>query len=210
MPVEITLHENQIKNLLQEYGSPLQIYDGNLIKENLINFLKIMTNRFKNFKQYFAVKALPNPNILKLLVDNGSFLDCSSLTELKLAEMIGVIGEKIMFTSNYTSKEDLIYAKHLNAIINLDDISLIEDLKSIGMPHILSFRLNPGIGKTDSETLSNVNDIFIIYDTGAHSHSMGFQYNGKLRAPEILILNNEYKLIRRKEVYEDYISTVLF
>jgi len=59
------------------------------------------------------------------------------------------------------------------------------------------------------KALPNPN-IFIIYDTGAHSHSMGFQYNGKLRAPEILILNNEYKLIRRKETFDDYISTVLF
>ena len=156
MPVEIPINQNQITELVKQYGTPLQIYDGNLIRKNIVKFISIMSNKIKNFKQYFAVKALPNPYILQLLVENGAYLDCSSLSELKIAEMIGIKGEKIMFTSNYTSVEDLAYAKKLNAIINLDDISSINDLNSIGMPEILSFRLNPGIGKTDSETLSNV------------------------------------------------------
>jgi diaminopimelate decarboxylase len=155
MPVNLKITNEDIKNLISTYGTPLQIYDGDLMIENFNNFLDIMSGKFKNFKQYFAVKALPNPNILKLLVENGSYLDCSSLSELKLAEMIGVKGESIMFTSNYTSTEDLDYALKLNAIINLDDISLLENLKD-HMPELISFRLNPGIGKTDSETKSNV------------------------------------------------------
>jgi diaminopimelate decarboxylase len=155
MPVNLKINNEEIKNLVSKYGTPLQIYDGDLMIENFNNFLDIMSGKFKSFKQYFAVKALPNPYILKLLVDNGSYLDCSSLSELKLAEMIGVEGESIMFTSNYTSKEDLAYALKLNAIINLDDISLIETLKDT-MPELICFRLNPGMGKTDSETKSNV------------------------------------------------------
>lgn len=157
MPISLNISDNDIINLCNIYSTPLQIYDGSSIIENQTNFIKTMTNNFPNFRQYFAVKALPNPHVLKLLIDNGSYLDCSSIVELKIAKQLGLNGKQIMFTSNYTSKEDLIFAKELNAIINLDDISLIDDLASLGeMPELLCFRLNPGIGKTDSETVSNI------------------------------------------------------
>jgi diaminopimelate decarboxylase len=157
MPIELKLLDNEIKSLVKTFGSPLQIYDGSLIIENQKKFIETMTQNFTTFRQYFAVKALPNPHILKLLIKNGSYLDCSSIVELEIAERLGLRDSQIMFTSNYTSKEDLIFAKKLNAIINLDDISLLEDLRLLGpMPELLCFRLNPGIGKTDSETISNI------------------------------------------------------
>jgi diaminopimelate decarboxylase len=157
MPIPLNLPENEIRHLAKTFETPLQIYDGSLIIENQKNFINTMTNNFPNFRQYFAVKALPNPHILKLLIQNGSYLDCSSRVELEIANRLGLRGDKIMFTSNYTSKEDLIFAKELGAIINLDDISIIDDLAKLGkMPELLCFRLNPGIGKTDSETVSNV------------------------------------------------------
>jgi diaminopimelate decarboxylase len=157
MPLPLNLPEKDLRHLVETFGSPLQIYDGSLIVENQKKFINTMTSNFPNFKQYFAVKALPNPHILKLLINNGSYLDCSSRIELEIAKNLGLSGNKIMFTSNYTSKDDLAYAKKLGAIINLDDISLIDDLASLGdMPELLSFRLNPGIGRTDSETVSNV------------------------------------------------------
>jgi diaminopimelate decarboxylase len=157
MPVKLDIDKSELLNIIKEVGTPFHIYDEKLIVDNLNNFLNCMTDKFKDFRQYFAVKALPNPNILKILLNNGSYLDCSSLTELKIANLLNVSGEKIMFTSNYTSKEDLEYAINLDAIINLDDITLLDTIKSIGkLPSILSFRLNPGIGKTDSETVSNI------------------------------------------------------
>ena len=157
MPTKLNLTSEKINELINTYSTPLQIYDGRLMIENQNNFISTMKYNFPNFKQFFALKALPNPNILKLLIDNGSFLDCSSKTELEIAKSLGLSGEQIMFTSNYTSKDDLQFAKDMNVIINLDDISLIDDLHSLGeMPEQLCFRLNPGIGKTDSETISNV------------------------------------------------------
>ena len=160
MPIPLNLPDIQVRKLVETFGTPLQVYDEDLIINNQKNFINTMINNFPTFRQYFAVKALPNPYILKLLIDNGSFLDCSSSTELEIAKRVGLSGEQIMFTSNYTSKDDLKFAIQLGAIINLDDISLIDDLASLSdvgqLPELLCFRLNPGIGKTDSETVSNV------------------------------------------------------
>jgi diaminopimelate decarboxylase len=160
MPTPLTIPDTTVRSLVDTFGTPLQIYDGDLIVDNQTKFIRAMANNFPTFRQYFAVKALPNPHILKLLVDHGSYLDCSSNTELQIAKTVGLSGEKIMFTSNYTSRDDLKLALDLGAIINLDDISLIDDLAAVGpsghLPELLCFRLNPGIGKTDSETVSNV------------------------------------------------------
>ena len=400
-----------INELIKKYNTPLQIYDENMIKENVKELINSFSKKF-TFKQFFAVKALPNPNILKILLDENCGLDCSSNTELRIAESFNIDPKRIIFTSNYTSYEDLKLAYDMKVIINLDDYSLIDKLYNIynKFPDCIFFRLNPGIGKTDTETKSNIlggpyakfgisseniiksyelaknygckefgihmmtgscvmnnnywlksinilidniqkiekeleikikyvnigggigipyreeetkinindlvekiydlclqrnymipelymengryitgpygwlvtkclckklsfdkifygldacmsnlmrpgmynsyhyisilnkdkkdyninsnivgtlcenndwfardrllpecqeNDIFIIHDTGAHSHSMGFQYNGKLRAPEVLFTkNNELKLIRRREKFEDYIVTI--
>jgi diaminopimelate decarboxylase len=145
-----------LTEIIEKYQTPLQLYDEKAIKQNAIDFLDKFSI-LPNFKQYFAVKALPNPHILKLLTNLGMGLDCSSICELKLAELIGC-KKNIMFTSNYTSIEDLKIALDMNVIINLDDISLIKPLYNINnkMPEILFFRINPGIGKTDSETKSNI------------------------------------------------------
>jgi diaminopimelate decarboxylase len=97
------------------------------------------------FKEYFAVKATPNPHILKMLHEEGFGADCSSLAELILAERTGIKGEEIMFTSNDTPAEEFKLARELGAVINLDDISHIDYLeRHAGLPEMLSFRYNPG------------------------------------------------------------------
>lgn len=140
----------------------LYLYSKRLIEIRSKILLTIFKNTFPDFNNFYAVKALPNPHILKIMLDLGMGLDCSSTAELKIAESLKVPGDKIIFTSNYTSCEDLLLARKMNVIINLDDISLVSDLKNVCeknelcFPEYLFFRVNPGIGKTDSETDSNI------------------------------------------------------
>ena len=148
---------DKLQYLCEKYDTPLQLYDEKMIRENVKELINTFSDNFF-FKQFFAVKSLPNPVILKILLEEGCGLDCSSTSELYIAEKLGVSGENIMFTSNYTSKNDLKKALDINCIINLDDLSLVHDLHDVAsqFPKLISFRLNPGIGKTQSETSSNI------------------------------------------------------
>ncbi|OQB59665.1 MAG: Diaminopimelate decarboxylase [Bacteroidetes bacterium ADurb.Bin141] len=134
----------QLKELVKEYPTPFHLYDEKGIRENARR-LKEAFFWNKGFKEYFAVKATPNPSILKILKEEGCGVDCSSFTELMLAEAAGFSGDEIMFSSNATPKEDFLYARKLNVVINLDDISHIDYLEKIaGIPETLSCRFNPG------------------------------------------------------------------
>lgn len=134
----------QVKKIIKRFPTPFHIYDESGIRKNAQNLLTTFSWN-TGFKEYFALKALPNPYILQLLKDEGFGVDCSSLPELLLAEKVGFKGEEIMFTSNDTPYEEFVKAKELGAIINLDDISHIEYLeKHAGLPELLSFRYNPG------------------------------------------------------------------
>ncbi len=149
--------EKEIHKLLDQYGSPIYVYDEMGIKNTVKNLIHSFNKKF-NFYHFFAVKALPNPNILKIITDQGSGLDCSSLTELKIANKLNIDPNRIIFTSNYTSTEDLKYAYDMGVIINLDDYSLINKLYNIydKFPDKIFFRLNPGIGNTNSNVKSNI------------------------------------------------------
>ncbi len=129
---------------LQSIPTPFYIYDEEGIKTSC----QALNNAFAwaDFKEYFAVKALPNPSILKLVKTQNIGADCSSLAELKLATMAGISGEEIMFTANNTPEEDYLEAAKLGAIINLDDITHIDYLEKVlgKLPEVLSFRYNPG------------------------------------------------------------------
>ncbi len=138
------LIKSQTEKILQEYPTPFHIYDEKGIRETAQKLYKAF-NWVGGFKNYYAVKALPNPHILKILKVEGMGADCSSLPELILAEKAGIKGEDIMFTSNDTPAEEYVYAKKLDAIINLDDISHIPFLeKHAGIPDMICFRYNPG------------------------------------------------------------------
>lgn len=134
----------QIQDIIKEHPTPFHIYDEKAIRENAKRLNKAFAWA-PSFKEYYAVKACPNPHIMKLLKEENFGSDCSSMAELILSEKVGIVGEDIMFSSNDTPAEEYIKAKELGAIINLDDISHIEFLeKHAGLPDILSFRYNPG------------------------------------------------------------------
>ena len=133
-----------LEQIVRQYPTPFHIYDEAAIRNNARKFTAAFAWA-PNFKEYFAVKATPNPTILKILREEGFGADCSSLPELVLAEMAGISGEDIMFTSNDTPASEFQKAREMGAIINLDDISHIEFLeKHAGIPDVISFRYNPG------------------------------------------------------------------
>ena len=136
--------KTELESIVREYPTPLYIYDEAAIRANARRLIDAFSWAPK-FKEYFAVKATPNPHILALLREEGIGADCSSLAELFLAEKSGITGESIMFTSNDTPVEDYQKAADLGAIINLDDITQIDFLeKHVGLPKIVSCRYNPG------------------------------------------------------------------
>jgi diaminopimelate decarboxylase len=139
------LTKKDLEALAAKYPTPFYLYDEKAIREHARCFLKAFS-RFPNFREYFAVKACPNPYILKILASEGIGADCSSLPELILAEKSGIEGEKIMFSSNETPEQEYIYANLKGAVINLDDITHIEFLEKAigGIPELISFRYNPG------------------------------------------------------------------
>ena len=144
MEKKIPLSEAQLREVIKQFPTPFHIYDEAAIRQNVRNLIAAFAWA-PAFKEYFAVKATPNPTLLKVLKEEGVGADCSSLAELILAERSGIVGEEIMFSSNDTPAEDFKKARQLGAIINLDDISHIDFLeKQAGIPEVISFRYNPG------------------------------------------------------------------
>lgn len=135
----------RLEELAAQYGTPFYIYDEAAIRRNVRQFTKAFSI-FPAFKEYFAVKACPNPYILKILRSEGCGADCSSLPELILAENAEMTGNDVMFTSNETPAKEYIYANLKGNIINLDDITHIGYLeKTLGaLPETICFRYNPG------------------------------------------------------------------
>jgi len=139
------LTKADLAGLSAQYPTPFYIYDEKGIREHARRFMKAFS-RFPNFREFFAVKACPNPYILKILASEGLGADCSSLPEIILAERAGITGESVMFSSNETPETEYVYANLKGAIINLDDITHIEYLEKAigGIPELISFRYNPG------------------------------------------------------------------
>lgn len=133
------------RKLTEQYPTPFHIYDEKQIREHARRFMRSFAWVPGGFRNFFAVKALPNPSIMRILREEGMGFDCSSLPELVLAEHVGAKGGDIMFSSNDTPAAEYRKAAELGAVINLDDISHIEFLeKNAGLPKLICFRYNPG------------------------------------------------------------------
>lgn len=134
----------QLKEITRQFPTPFHLYDERGIRENARRLNRAFSWN-KGFKEYFAVKATPNPTILKILKEEGCGVDCSSYTELLMADAVGFKGSEIMFSSNATPREDFVLASRLGATINLDDITHIDFLEQVaGIPETISCRYNPG------------------------------------------------------------------
>lgn len=134
----------QLADLAERFGTPLYLYDA----AGLRTAARSLNEAFAwapGFRNYFAVKATPNPHILRLLAEAGCGMDCSSLPELLLAERAGCSGEQIFFSSNTTPHQEFAHAAALGALINLDAHELLPYLvQHVGAPQTLCFRYNPG------------------------------------------------------------------
>lgn len=213
--IPFTLEE--LENLKSEYSTPYYLYDGNGIKMNAINYMYTFKNKFGGFKQFFAVKALPNPSILKLLKDCGMGFDCSSPEEIKIVRFIDNIEPlnnnspaDIFYTSNFTSSEDIKFALENNCLLNLDDIDGLDNLLNSGVqiPNTICFRYNPTI-KVNPDVKSNNfvgntskfgMDHTIIIQAYAKAKELGISNFGL----HTMCVSNELDL----EVWENIISNV--
>ena len=139
------ISKDRLEEITREYKTPFHIYDEHGIRLRA-RALNAAFSWNKGFREYFAVKATPNPCLLKILKEEGCGVDCSSLTELIMSDKTGFHGNEIMFSSNDTPAEDFIKARELDAIINLDDITHIEFLEKVtgSIPETICCRYNPG------------------------------------------------------------------
>jgi len=144
MMKDLPFNKEKIEEAIKRFPTPFHIYDEKAIRENARNLIKAFSWA-PGFKEFFAVKANPNPFLMKILYEEGFGADCSSMAELVLAEKVGIKGEDIMLTSNNTPAEEFVYARKLDATLNLDDITHIDYVeKHAGLPEVISFRYNPG------------------------------------------------------------------
>ena len=134
----------KLQEITEKYPTPFHLYDEKGIRENARKLYQAFSWN-KGFKEFFAVKATPNPTILRILKEEGCGTDCSSLTELMMSDKLGFTGDEIMFSSNDTPAEEFVLAKKLGATINLDDFTHIDFLeKTAGIPEKICCRYNPG------------------------------------------------------------------
>lgn len=153
---KLPIGHGQMLELASHMETPFYLYDETAIIEHARRFRKLFSWA-PGFYNYYAVKACPNPAILKLLAQEGFGADCSSLPELLLSKASGITGKKIMFTSNDTPPEEFKAAYEAGAIINLDDITHIEALEqAVGtLPDTICFRYNPGPDRTGNAIIGN-------------------------------------------------------
>jgi len=199
--------KKQMVEIIKEHPTPFHIYDERAIRQNARRFLKAF-GILEGFRQFFAVKATPNPYILKIMQQEGFGLDCSSYAELEMAERIGIKGEDIMFSSNDTPAEELVKATELGAIINLDDISHIDFLeKAAGIPQLICFRYNPGPARKGNEIIGKPEEakygltreqMFSAYKTAKKKGAKRFGMHTMLISNE---LNEEYFIETAKMMF---------
>ncbi len=143
---EIFIDNYSVTEIAEQYGTPVYVYNAKQIRENYRAALATARKYYNNFNFFYAIKACNNLNIAEILVKEGAGIDAASVNEIKLAKCLGLENERIMFTGNFLSDNDLEEGFNSGAIINLDDESLLKRLLNFGKPDVICFRINPGYG----------------------------------------------------------------
>lgn len=146
---KICVGDVNIEKIAEKYGTPTYVYDETKIRANYRRAFNAFSKYYPNFRFFFAVKACNNPAIGQILRQEGAGVDAASVNEILLAKELGLGGENVMFSGNFLSDDDIKRGLESNVIFNLDDISLLPRVLKFGKPEILSFRVNPGYGKSN-------------------------------------------------------------
>jgi diaminopimelate decarboxylase len=146
---EIYIGEQSVTELAEVYGTPTYVYEEQRIRENYRRALSAFQEYYPDFRFFYAVKACNNPAIASILVDEGAGIDAASVNEILLAKKLGIGGEDVMFSGNFLSDDDIKRGLESGVIFNLDDPSLLPRVLKFGKPEMLSFRVNPGYGKSN-------------------------------------------------------------
>ncbi|HJO93676.1 MAG TPA: diaminopimelate decarboxylase [Victivallales bacterium] len=146
---EIYIGDLKVQELAEKYGTPSYVYNEERIRNNFRRAFNAFKAYYPDFKFFYAVKACNNPAIVNILRQEGAGIDAASVNEIQLAKKVGLSGENVMFSGNFLSDEDIIKGLESGVIFNLDDISLLPRVLKHGKPEILSFRINPGYGKSN-------------------------------------------------------------
>ena len=187
--------ENRLRPVLDEiidhFGTPFHIYDEAGIRETGQNFINAFS-RLNGFREYYAVKALPNSHILKIMRDLGFGFDCSSIPELMLSRQIGARGEDIVFSSNNTTREEFHFAAaDGGCILNLDDTSLIAKVPR--MPETISFRYNPGPRRTGNSIIGDPSEskYGVAHEQIVHAYKTARALGAKRFGLHTMLISNE-------------------
>ena len=145
----IAIGEIPVADLAARFGTPTYVYDEQKIRKNYRRAFNAFAKHYPDFKMFYAVKSCNNPAIVNILRQEGAGVDAASVNEILLAKHVGLGGEDVMFSGNFLSDEDIRQGLESGVIFNLDDISILPRLLKFGKPELLSFRVNPGYGKSN-------------------------------------------------------------
>jgi diaminopimelate decarboxylase len=145
----ISIGDVSVAEIAETYGTPTYVYDENRIRENYRRALSAFKEYYPDFRFFYAVKACNNPAIVSILKSEGAGIDAASVNEILLAKKVGLGGEDVMFSGNFLSDEDIALGLESGVIFNLDDPSILPRVLKQGKPDIISFRVNPGYGKSN-------------------------------------------------------------
>ncbi len=146
---QIAIGNIPVTELAAEYGTPTYVYDEQKIRANYRRAYQAFAKHYPDFKMFYAVKCCNNPAIVNIMRQEGAGADCASVNEILLAKSVGLSGENVMFSGNFLSDSDIRQGLESGVIFNLDDISILPRLLKFGTPEMLSFRVNPGYGKSN-------------------------------------------------------------